>query len=68
MSPADRPSGSPVGGGTRPATAVALAIVGAVLAFDTVFAPARQGPPAEHGAAIALNIAGVALSAHVSFH
>ncbi|MEG3144568.1 hypothetical protein U1839_07865 [Sphingomonas sp. RT2P30] len=54
--------------GTSPAAAVALAIIGAFLALGMAFAPARQGLPAEHGAAIALNIAGVALSAHVSFH
>ncbi|MDH7972175.1 hypothetical protein QH494_08250 [Sphingomonas sp. AR_OL41] len=53
---------------TSPAAAVALAIVGAVLGLGMALAPARQGPPAEHGAAISLNIAGVALSAHVSFH
>ncbi len=68
MSPGGRPSDAPVVRGSRRGVAIALALIGAFIALATQSAPARQGPPAEHGAAIAVNIAGVPLSVHISFH
>lgn len=54
--------------GSRRGAAILLALIGVFIALALPSAPARQGPPAEHGAAIAANIAGVPLSVHISFH